>query len=774
MTPPSQSAHPDRSTTDSDDADHMSPLQQPRRSKFVEVDVDGDNNGNEEDIAALLHRHTLESRSRSSSYQSEFDGDPQSKSIAPVFSLHPRLYLLTLLLFIGLPLLYDTRWLSMPKTSIIGARAGPIRSSDSMTGHGAGHMRPKRADTVTDVCNRWAGQSALVNGTIYLYGGHSTQEPGQRSGTWSNDFLSIDLSKSWKIADPSVKGLPQPSGPPAVANGYLWNSYDSLYLYGGIVSDSPPAQPDPYSLWEYQIKAERWVEHSNPKTSGGNNSEDGDQPVLQAGEGAGISIPELGRGYYFGGHYDAFTTPGWSISTNRTYLKALLEFTYPGHSNDGVEALAGGETAGSDGVWRNVTRGGIQDTARFPNRADGSLVYVPGYGEQGMLLSIGGGTAESFSQMNIIDVYDIATSTWYKQATDGEYPKLRVNPCAVAASAPDGSSTNIYVYGGQNLIPYGQQIQYDDMWILSIPSFKWIEVDTSGQSAPPARVGASCSIWDGQIVVVGGYTGPDLSCDNGFYVFSATELKWQNEFTALDGGNTQNQQVSQEKDLTGLRGSFGYEVPGAVQSVIGGNAKGGATITAPVQAATQGPLATGKPITYTVTDSSGATVTQTGTVSPSGASKGRHGPNIGAIVAGVVAGFFAVLAAYLGFCAYVYRRQLALYKNHVAMSQRAAARGPNEKSSFLPSSTEGSSARNGKGSMTDQSSGVGGTSSRLAATNSNGQDSSVVPLPTGLWPPVGGNSTANSSNEDLLVGQEPSFVGVLLNPRRSLRVINRD
>ncbi|KAI4094814.1 MAG: hypothetical protein LQ344_002060 [Seirophora lacunosa] len=765
----SRRAQSNHSTTAVENAENMAALQQPRISKFVEIDVDGDNNANQEGVAALLQHHALESRSRSSSCQSELDRPTDGDQIAPVFSLHPRLYLLALLVFIGLPLLYDTRWLGMPGSSAIGAVAGPIRSSD----HGAEHIRQKRADTVTDVCNRWSGQSALVNGTIYLYGGHATQEPGQKSGTWTNDFLSIDLTKSWKIADPTVKGLPQPSGPPAVANGYLWHSYDSLYLYGGIVSDSPPAEPEAYTLWEYQIKAAKWVEHSNPKTSSGNNSEPGNQPVLQAGEGAGISIPELGRGYYFGGHYDAFTTPGWSIQTNRTYLKALLEFTFPGHSNDGVEALAGGENAGSDGVWRNVTSGGIQDTARFPNRADGSLVYVPGYGDQGLLLSIGGGTAESFSQMNVIDVYDIATSTWYKQATDGEYPKLRVNPCAVAASAPDGSSTNIYVYGGQNLIPYGQQIQYDDMWILSVPSFKWIQVDTTGQSAPPARVGASCSIWDGQIVVVGGYTGPDLSCDSGFYVFSATELKWQNDFTALDGGNTQNQQVSQQEDLIGLGGSYGYEVPGAVQSVIGGDAKGGATITAPVQAATQGPLATGKPITYTVTNSNGATVTQTGTVSASGSSNSRDGPNIGAIVAGVVAGFFAVLAAYLGFCAYVYRRQLALYKNHVAMSQRAAAGAPNEKSSFLPSSTEGSSARNGRSSLTDQSSGVGGASSRLTGASGNGRDTSVPPLPTGIWPP-GRNSTANSSNEDLMMGQEPSFVGVLLNPRRSLRVINRD
>ncbi|KAL8763066.1 MAG: hypothetical protein Q9184_001026 [Pyrenodesmia sp. 2 TL-2023] len=383
------------------------PLQGPRKSKFMEVNVDGDSSEYAEDLAAFLHHPSpntrFNTRSRSSTCsttQTESDSDSVNASGTPIFSLHPRLYSLALLILIAFPLLFDTGWLGIPGTSVIGASAGVIRNSDAIEEDGAGRLRQKRADTDTDVCNRWAGQSALVNGTIYLYGGHSTQEPGQKENTWTNDFLTVDLSKDWEISAPTVQGLPKPSGPPAVANGYLWHTYDSLYLYGGIVSDSPPALPDPYSLWEYQIKAGKWVEHSNPKTSAGNNSEPGNQPVMQAGEGAGISIPELGRGYYFAGHYDRFTTPGWSIDTNRTYLKALLEFTFPGHSNDAVQDLAGGKTAGSDGVWRNVTKGGIQDTARFPDRADGSLVYVPGYGEQGMLLSIGGGTEFSFVSFN--------------------------------------------------------------------------------------------------------------------------------------------------------------------------------------------------------------------------------------------------------------------------------------------------------------------------------------------------------------------------------------
>ena len=374
--------------------------------------------------------------------------------------------------------------------------------------------------------------------------------------------------------------------------------------------------------------------------------------------------------------------------------------------------------------------------------------------------------------MNVIDVYDLASSTWYRQSTSGAYPVLRVNPCAVALSASDGSSTNIYMYGGQNLIPAGNQTQYSDMWILTIPSFTWIQVDTKGQSVPPGRTGHTCNVWNSQIVVVGGYTGPPadgLGCDSGFYVFNATSLQWQNSYNSLSGGDKQNQQVSQQNDTSALSGSYGYQVPVPVQSVIGGKGSGGATVTAPAESATAGPLATGKPITYTVTDSNGAVVTETGTVSSTNGSNGKNngkgGPNIAAIIAGVIAGCFAVLAGYLGFCAYVYRRQLALYKNHVAMSQRASAAGGGEKSAFLAAtSSGGSSAR--KIYSTDQSSRKAGS-----GTGSSGY-TAVPPLPIAGEAPVGGNSTAASSAEDL--AGEPTFFGVLLNPRRSLRVINRD
>ena len=698
----------------------------------------------------------------------------------------PRLYVFSFLIAIFLPLLHSSPLIGKAGESAIGVEGGVIRNTarDAEIMSEMGGEMVKRQNSPTDVCNRWAHASAIVNGTIYVYGGQATQEIGQKQNTWNNNFLSLDLSKTWQISSPSLTGLPQPSGPPAVAEAFLWNSLTSLFLYGGEYSSAPVASPSPFALWEYDIGSSSWIQHKNPTTLAGTNSDGGNQPVQDVAEGAGISVPELGRGFYFGGHEDYLTTAGWSDQVARIYLKSLLEFTFPGYSNDGIQSLSGGKTAGSDGAWRNITSGGLQAGDGFPERADGVLVYIPGFGNDGVLLGLAGGTNATYTEINEIDLYDIATSTWYKQATNGTAPGFRVDPCAVAASAADGSSTNVYMFGGQNLPDFdgGPQTQYNDMWILTIPSFTWIEVDQSHQSIPPPRAGHTCNMWDAQMVVVGGYVPANISCDAGFYVFDASELKWQNSFTALSGGNDENQQVSQSKNSTGLSGSYGYQVPAAVQSVIGGNSTGGATITAPAQTATAGPLATGKPITYTITASNGATVTETGTPStvsggsnpsdPSGTQQRKSGPNIAAIVAGVVAGLFALLAGYLGFCAWVYRRQLTLYKNHVAMSQRAAAGAPTEKTGFLYSQASGSSKAK---RSTEGSSTVAGSGTGASGSGSGSGRGSIPPVPgIGVHPPVGGNSTANSSTEDLITGQEPSFVGVLLNPRRSLRVINRD
>ncbi|KAL5392693.1 hypothetical protein DPSP01_000396 [Paraphaeosphaeria sporulosa] len=701
-----------------------------------------------------------------------------------------RLALFALVLALMLPIL------QISSISPQGVRAGVIpQTSIEPTVAQLGARQDSGSNT--QVCKRWAGQSAVVNGTLYMYGFRTSNDSQQKSDTWTNDFLSLDLTKSWQISSPSLTSLSKPSGPPAVSLGYLWNSHSSLYLYGGEFSDDPQELPTANSVWEYKIASKEWVEHKDPKTSSGDHAEKAGQSVQRAAEGSGFSVPNLGRGWFFGGHQDFLTTEGWSNQVERIYLKSLLEFTYPGYSNEAVDDLKNGKTAGDDGVYRNITEGGLQNSGSFPERADGVLVYIPGFGAEGTLIGVTGGDNDTLAQMNVIDVYDIANSTWYKQNTAGDTPKYRVNPCAVVAAAADGSSYNVYMYGGQSLQPAGNQEQYDDMWILSVPSFTWIEVkpDTSKSSAPPARAGHSCHVWDSQMIVLGGYTPKEISCDSpGIYAFNMSSLGWSDQFTALTGdkalkafngnegdeGNPLAQQANQRgfDHKAGLEGSYGYSVPKQVQEKIGGEATGGATLTAPVQTPTAGPYKSGTPQTYTVTGPNGATITQT---IDSGNSAANRGNKIGAIVGGVLAGVFFLVAAYFAFCAWVYRKQVAIWKQHAAV---VTARSNAEKSgaggallgSAVASSGKNSTERAQRDGLYTSGSGTASairTSNERTGTSYTG----AAGVAGGGVDALGRRSSVASSTDDLLDGQEPAFWGtrgVLLNPRRSLRVINRD
>lgn len=737
-----------------------------------------------------------------------------------------RLGVFAFLLVALLPLLHSTSFfgyasfLQPVRGSVI-----PPRRNDAPT-------LDRRADSPTDVCFRWAQQSAVNNGTLYLYGGQATTSSTQDSNAWNNNFLSLDLTKTWQIASPALTGLPQPSGPPNVSLGYLWNSRSSLFLYGGQFSWKPAVSPTAYSTWEYAIADDTWIEHRQPVTSKGTSAPSDGTAVQRAAEGAGVNVPSLGRGFYFGGHLDGYTTEGWSQSVPRLYLRSLLEFTFPGVTNDQVESLSNNGVAGFNGVYRNVTDGGQQADVGFTQRADGLLIYVPGFGDQGILLAIAGGTNESFTQMNQLDVYDIATSSWYIQSTSGPTPEIRVNPCAVIAAAPDGTSYNIYMFGGQNLIPAGNQTQFNDMWILTLPSFTWIPVDMDGQSVPYGRSGHTCNVWDAQMVMVGGYVGAGtLTCERpGIYVFDLSALEWVNQFTALSSTNVDNdsnnnkntdtntkaneennsesnppnpfnQQPAQISPGGGLEGSYGYKVPQAIIAIIGGDSTGKATLTTPINIATAGPLATGKPLTYT-NAAADATATPDGGSSAdddnnNSNSDRNKSPNLAAIIAGILAALFFILASYLAFCAYVYRKQLQLYKRHVELtSAQAQARGGEK---FVTTSSNGkyhhqhssSSAATTTTTMTvrrdsrgRESYGSGrGVESGYTNNNQYNTNTNNKPLRGGGGGTYykslrdGGDEDRDGDEEeeeDLLNSYEPSFVGVILNPRRSLRVINRD
>jgi hypothetical protein len=344
--------------------------------------------------------------------------------------------------------------------------------------------------------------------------------------------------------------------------------------------------------------------------------------------------------------------------------------------------------------------------------------------------------------MNVVDVYDLGSKKWTKQSTDGPSPKYRVNPCAVVGSAQDGSSHNVYLFGGQNLVPYAQQLQYDDMYILTVPAFKWIKVDQKDQPVPPARAGHTCDIVGSQMIVIGGYA-EELSCDSpGFYVFDASKLEWRTGYSAKAGGFNNND------------GKGGYKVPRVVIDAVGGNEEGGATVKRPVKAVdADSPMVTAqagdykyatfgtRPIIAVSTASDGTVTTSTVTPKPDEFSQSGsgQGPNIGAIVGGVIGGILFVVTLAFASAFLLYKKKIREIRENQSRMNQGDGTG------YYKAGEAGRLVIGG-GHHSDNSGGVGGENH---------------------------GSTSNGSSTDLndMLG-EPTFWGVLLSPRRTLRVVN--
>lgn len=170
-----------------------------------------------------------------------------------------------------------------------------------------------------------------------------------------------------------------------------------------------------------------------------------------------------------------------------------------------------------------------------------------------------------------MDVYDIATATWFRQRTSGTIPSTRDSFCLLATSAPDKSSYSIHLYAGGNK-PFGKAPELiGTTYILSLPTFTWIKGNEEQHSKNPRASGENdemtCHLVNSrQMMVIGGrskYPINDGRCGASagqINLLDLSTLSWQSEYQPL------NQP---------------YKVPSVVWSVIGGNSEGGAPSRAP-------------------------------------------------------------------------------------------------------------------------------------------------------------------------------------------------
>ena len=164
--------------------------------------------------------------------------------------------------------------------------------------------------------------------------------------------------------------------------------------------------------------------------------------------------------------------------------------------------------------------------------------------------------------MSTVAVYDVDTEAWYEQETTGKGPGQLTQGCTVVASSQDGSSHNIYWYGGfDGLNPASPDAYNDDVWVLSVPSFTWMKVKSGNISH--GRAGHRCvKPYPDQMIVIGGYTamaGSSWKCleDGIIQIFNLSSAEWV---------------TSYDPQLWGE-----YLVPSTVYETIGGSATGGAS-----------------------------------------------------------------------------------------------------------------------------------------------------------------------------------------------------
>lgn len=311
------------------------------------------------------------------------------------------------------------------------------------------------------------------------------------------------------------------------ALGALWTANEMIYAFG-----NPDSATN--SLPAFNTSTNTW---SEVKVAGG------DFNVYNRSGSLSVSTPNSGLSFILGGH-EPF------------YMGGMIRF-------DASDP--------NDLSWTNETLGNGSFGVEVPNLDTAAFVYAPA-GKEGILLAFGGMNVSEgidpdwgwpyYSDFSQIYVYDIASHTWFVQEASGTAPSYINTECDVVSASPDGDAFHVTMYGGWSL-QYGRSTE--DVYVLSIPSFTWIDVSAAAQSSNNealnstiGRDSMTCQLYkDAQMIVLGGdirsgaYSLTKGACSQVFEPIRVLDLSTYTWESSLNLNKT-------------------YEVPEAIYKVIGG------------------------------------------------------------------------------------------------------------------------------------------------------------------------------------------------------------
>jgi hypothetical protein len=177
----------------------------------------------------------------------------------------------------------------------------------------------------------------------------------------------------------------------------------------------------------------------------------------------------------------------------------------------------------------------------------GGAHFVPNFGPQGILVTWGGDQvtrgADRFVASDVVQLFDPATGTWYEQPTTGNIPNGRKEFC-FSGAASNNQTYEIFMYAGWGGNLGARALPYDEVYVLSLPSFNWFKADYLAENP---RHGLTCNhIGGGQIVTIGGLNTTQNGPDNlyqdvfntqdqftqGLSVFDLNTMTWRPNYSA--------------------------------------------------------------------------------------------------------------------------------------------------------------------------------------------------------------------------------------------------
>ncbi|OAX81767.1 hypothetical protein ACJ72_03888 [Emergomyces africanus] len=464
-----------------------------------------------------------------------------------------------------------------------------------------------------DLCVFTEGRTVLLGNLVFMMAGKVTIQDGHTEA-FVDQLYWLDLNTTFNveggISQNTLHRTDIPSSAPhEYSGGAFFAARNSIYIYAGLGSSTR------YDwMWAYNAKDGTW---SRQTVSGGKLN------LQKRFAGLSAVAPESNLSFYTG---------GWDIPITGTLV-------FNGTDSANLQ-------------WTNVTKVEGDDAVEAARIANGGMDYVR-LGKSGILVAFGGydtskkgtnttATSQDLRDMDKIGIYDIDSSTWYEIEATGDIPKPRTAFCTAVSSAPDDSSFQVHMYGGRSRT-VKNATSYNDLYVLTLPSFRWIRAPTTGlepwDDEGVGRDSHKCVTWkDGEMVVIGGTTRkddkPQKGCSRNYppiRVLDTSKFRWEKQF---------------ERDTT-------YTVPRVVSDIVGGDGTGKATLKEPEGGWPNSKLQS----IFSQTVARQAKVTEeplpsdpTGKPQPT-APPAEKSSNVGAIAGGVVGGIggLAVIAAAIFF-----------------------------------------------------------------------------------------------------------------------------